>query len=101
MTFEVRRGETLGLVGESGCGKSTIGRAIILLRNPTTGTVRFDGIDLTSLPKDELRRMRRRMPIIFQFRTGPLDPRMTVGATTANRFETLDLASAERSRSDR
>src|SRR6202795_3533255 len=66
VTFDVRRGETLGLVGESGCGKSTIGRAMIRLRDVTSGTVRFDGIDLGSLPANELRRTRRRMQIIFQ-----------------------------------
>src|SRR6187431_275443 len=62
-TFEVRRGETLGLVGESGCGKSTIGRAMIRLREPTSGTVRFDGTDLAGLSRDDLRKYRRRMQI--------------------------------------
>ena len=78
VTVEVRRGETLGLVGESGCGKSTIGRAMIRLRDATSGTVRFDGVDLFSLKTDELRRYRRRMQIIFQDPYGSLDPRMTV-----------------------
>ncbi|MGP1673845.1 MAG: ATP-binding cassette domain-containing protein, partial [Candidatus Limnocylindrales bacterium] len=66
VSFTIRKGETLGLVGESGCGKSTTGRALIRLREPTAGTVRFDGIDLGSLNSDKLRRMRRRMQIIFQ-----------------------------------
>jgi ABC-type dipeptide/oligopeptide/nickel transport system ATPase subunit len=83
VTLDVRRGETLGLVGESGCGKSTIGRAMIRLRLPTDGSVRFDGADLASLSKNDLRRMRRRMQIIFQDPYGSLDPRMTVGATIA------------------
>src|SRR5437867_5434686 len=79
VTFEVRRGETLGLVGESGCGKSTIGRAMIRLREATGGTVRFDGVDLFTLKAGPLRKMRRRMQIIFQDPYGSLDPRMTVG----------------------
>jgi oligopeptide transport system ATP-binding protein len=92
-TFEVRRGETLGLVGESGCGKSTIGRAMIRLREPTEGTVRFDGVDLATLKTGELRKMRRRMQIIFQDPYGSLDPRMTVGAIIAEPIETHGLAS--------
>jgi oligopeptide transport system ATP-binding protein len=92
VTFDVRRGETLGLVGESGCGKSTIGRAMIRLRDATSGTVRFDGIDLGSLKKDDLRRTRRRMQIIFQDPYGSLDPRMTVGAIIAEPLETHNLA---------
>jgi oligopeptide transport system ATP-binding protein len=92
VTFEVRRGETLGLVGESGCGKSTIGRAMIRLREPTDGTVRFDGVDLGSLGTGDLRRMRRRMQIIFQDPYGSLDPRMTVGSIIAEPIETHHLA---------
>ncbi|MBA3627507.1 MAG: ABC transporter ATP-binding protein, partial [Chloroflexi bacterium] len=92
LTFAVRRGETLGLVGESGCGKSTIGRAMIRLREPTGGTVRFDGTDLASLRPAELRRMRRRMQIIFQDPYGSLDPRMTVGSIVSEPIETHDLA---------
>ena len=92
VTFEVRRGETLGLVGESGCGKSTIGRAMIRLREPTGGTVRFDGVDLTSLKSGALRRMRRRMQIIFQDPYGSLDPRMTVGSIVSEPIETHRLA---------
>ncbi len=92
VTFEVRRGETLGLVGESGCGKSTIGRAMIRLREPTAGTVRFDGVDLASLKTGDLRRMRRRMQIIFQDPYGSLDPRMTVGSIVSEPIETHKLA---------
>ncbi len=89
--FEVRRGETLGLVGESGCGKSTIGRAMIRLREPTDGTVLFDGVDLGSLKSDDLRRMRRRMQIIFQDPYGSLDPRMTVGSIISEPLDTHNL----------
>src|SRR3954454_15791855 len=64
--FAVRRGETLGLVGESGCGKSTTGRAILQLYKPTAGTVNFDGVELTTLGAEPLRKMRRRMQMIFQ-----------------------------------
>jgi oligopeptide transport system ATP-binding protein len=90
--FEIRRGETLGLVGESGCGKSTTGRALIRLREPTEGTVTFDGIDLGKLKPEALRKMRRRMQIIFQDPYGSLDPRMTVGSTIAEPIETHNLA---------
>ena len=92
VTFEVRRGETLGLVGESGCGKSTIGRAMIRLREPTGGSVRFDGVDLSSLKSGALRKMRRRMQIIFQDPYGSLDPRMTVGSIVSEPIETHHLA---------
>ena len=93
ITFEVRRGETLGLVGESGCGKSTTGRAMIRLREPTSGTVTFGGVDLGTLKPGQLRKMRRRMQIIFQDPYGSLDPRMTVGSIIAEPIETHRLAS--------
>jgi oligopeptide/dipeptide ABC transporter ATP-binding protein len=79
VTFDVRRGETLGLVGESGCGKSTTGRAILQLIRPNEGSVRLDGQELTTLDPGRLRVIRRRMQLIFQDTSGSLDPRMTVG----------------------
>jgi oligopeptide transport system ATP-binding protein len=98
VTFDVRRGEILGLVGESGCGKSTIGRAMIRLREPTSGHVYFDGTDLGSLDAEKLRKMRRRMQIIFQDPYGSLDPRMTVGSIVSEPLETHGLAKGQAKR---
>ncbi len=76
--LDLRRGETLGLVGESGCGKSTLGRAVLRLAEPTGGTVEFDGTDVGSLATEPLRRMRRRMQMVFQDPMASLDPRQSV-----------------------
>ena len=76
--LDVYRGETVGLVGESGCGKSTLGRTLLRLLEPTSGTIRFDGDDVTSLGRADLKAARRHMQIVFQDSVGSLDPRMTV-----------------------
>ena len=80
ISFEVNKGETLGLVGESGCGKTTVGRCILRIYRPTEGNISFEGQDISEIPEDRVRKLRRRMQLIFQDPYGSLDPRQSAGS---------------------
>jgi oligopeptide transport system ATP-binding protein len=99
--IEIKKGETLGLVGESGCGKSTTGRAILQLYKPTAGTVNFGGTELTKLGSGDMRRMRRKMQMIFQDPYASLNPRMSVGAIIGEPLTIHGLAKGGRARKER
>ena len=92
LNFFIRSGETLGLVGESGCGKSTTGRAMLQLYRPTAGEVWFEGDDLTKMKGEQLRRTRRKMQMIFQDPYASLNPRMTVGNIIGEPLEVHNIA---------
>src|SRR5512147_2934376 len=101
VTFDLIKGETLGLVGESGCGKSTTGRCILRLIEPTAGEVWFDDKNVTTLDKRSLRHLRRDMQIIFQDPYASLNPRMTVGSIIGEALVIHKLAKTKREREER
>ena len=98
VSFNIKHGETLGLVGESGCGKSTTGRAILQLYRPTGGSVRFKDVELTELKGEKLRNMRRNMQMIFQDPYASLNPRMTVGGIVGEPLEVHNIAKGREKR---
>jgi len=91
VTLDIKRGETLGLVGESGCGKSTLGRLVLRLDDPTAGEIRFDGVDIAMLSRDEMTAVRKKMQVIFQDPYSSLNPRMTVGQIVAEPMYVHDI----------
>src|SRR5512138_2419593 len=101
VSFDIAQGETLGLVGESGCGKSTTGRCILRLIEPTSGEVWFEGADVTRLGTDALRQLRRDMQIIFQDPYASLNPRLTVGAIIGEALQIHGLAKSRKALEER
>src|SRR5215217_7017652 len=91
VSLDIKKGETLGLVGESGCGKSTLGRAVLRLTEPTGGNVIYNGKDLARLPKSAMREQRKHLQMIFQDPYASLNPRMTVGQIVGEPIKTFRL----------
>ena len=101
VSFVIRQGETLGLVGESGCGKTTAGRCILMLHQPTAGGITFEGHELTTMKGGEIRRMRRRMQMIFQDPYASLNPRMTIGSIIGEPLVVHGLAGGRKERREK
>ena len=101
VSFVVNKGETLGLVGESGCGKTTLGRALIRLIQPTSGNILFNGKNIAHIPDEDLRKMRKDIQIIFQDPFGSLNPRLTIGQAISEPMKIHDILPTEKQRKEK
>ncbi|GGA20844.1 ABC transporter ATP-binding protein [Psychrobacillus lasiicapitis] len=101
ISFQVNKGETLGIVGESGCGKSTMGRSILRLIEPTEGSIQFEGNEITALNQTDLRKLRKDMQIVFQDPFASLNPKMTVGAILGEALATHQLEQSAKERKEK
>ena len=101
VSFDIFKGETLGLVGESGCGKTTLGRALLRLVNPTAGTIKYGDVDLTTIGKTAFRNLRKEMQIVFQDPYSSLNPRITIGSAIAEPLQVHGILTTSRARKER